>query len=61
MTTDQMAATLDKVTATTRASIKHTESLRRDSSILDRRWAIDESRCTDQNCTSARCSCKRRS
>lgn len=54
MTTDQMAATLDKVTATTRASIEHTENLRRDSSPLDSPWAIDQSCCTN-----ARCSCKR--
>ncbi|MFG1683454.1 hypothetical protein ACGFNP_25020 [Nonomuraea sp. NPDC049269] len=59
MTPAQMAATLDKVSATTRASIQHTESLRRESSILDQRWAFDESRCTDVNCTSRRCSCKR--
>jgi hypothetical protein len=59
MTPAQMEATLAKVDTDVRASIQHTANLRRSSSILDRRWAIDESRCTDQNCAS-RCSCKAR-
>lgn len=56
MTPAQMAATLTEVSATTKASIKHTADLRRP----ERTFAIDESRCTDQNCTSRRCSCQRR-
>ncbi|MEU7831435.1 hypothetical protein [Nonomuraea sp. NPDC049129] len=61
MTPNQIKATLAKVDADVRASTQHTAALRRDSSSLDRRWAIDESRCTDQNCTNRRCSCKGRS
>ncbi|MFD1547051.1 hypothetical protein [Nonomuraea guangzhouensis] len=58
MSPAQMKATLAKVDADVRASIQHTENLRRSSSILDQRWAFDESRCTDSRCSSG-CSCGR--
>ena len=60
MTPAQMAARLVEVDQVTRKSIQHTADLRRDPSYDDRAWAIDESRCTDQNCTTRRCSCPRR-